>query len=139
MGNMTNRQSFYVGIKGLIKNQAGEILILNDTSKGKWEVPGGRIDAGAGIEDSFAREISEEIPGATHPKLGELIYASVGDFIVENDHRLLLLFYAAQVTLPEKIALSDEHSAVAWAGKASLQKFDIFASDRLAIEMALMK
>jgi len=133
---MVERQSYYVGVKGLIRNKA-EILVLRDTSTGKWELPGGRIDKGGDIKSSFAREIEEEIKGARLKKLGKIIHAAQGDFLVENNYTLLLLFYLAIVDLPKTIILSKEHSGSAWVSAYSLLKYNIYSTDRAAIELAL--
>lgn len=130
---MSERQSFYVGIKGLIQDSAGDILILKDVSKGKWELPGGRIDTGQSIPESFSRELNEEIPGARLNAMGALVHAAQGDFLVENNHKLLLLFYKTEVTLPDTMRLSDEHSGYDWVNETNVNNFDIFSSDKAAI------
>ena len=127
------RQSFYIGVKAVI-SQAGKVLILKDKPRSKWELPGGRIDGNQTIEESLIRELAEEIPGAKLVKLGELLHAAAGDFTVENNHRLCLLFYAAEVALPSKIELSDEHTEFAWVDRDTFQDYELFASDKSAIE-----
>ncbi len=134
---MSERQSYYVGIKGIIKNEAGRVLILKDASKDKWEIPGGRIDKDQSITDSFSRELEEELPGAKLIRLGRVIHVAQGDFVVENNHKLLLVFYLAQVTLPETLVLSDEHTGSAWVNEDDLVNYSIFTTDQAAIELSL--
>lgn len=134
---MSERQPFYIGIKGIIKNEAGDVLILKDTSRGKWEVPGGRIDKGQSITDSFSREIEEELPGAKLVSLGEVIHVAQGDFLVEDGHKLFLVFHLAKVSLPDVLALSDEHSESAWVNQSNLSDYPIFTTDQVAIELSL--
>jgi ADP-ribose pyrophosphatase YjhB (NUDIX family) len=130
------RQSFYIGVKGIVTTSQG-VLILKDAPRGKWELPGGRIDAGQSIEDAFIREINEEVPGTTNPKLERLLFAAQGDFIVENDHKLCLLFYAASADLPETLQLSDEHTDQAFVTADTLSNFDLFSTDKEALERYL--
>ena len=134
---MSERQSYYVGIKGIIKNEAGDVLILKDASRGKWEVPGGRIDKDQSIIDSFSREIEEELPGAKLISLNEVIHVAQGDFLVENEHKLFLAFHLAKVSLPDVLVLSDEHSELAWVNQSSLSNYPIFTTDQAAIEISL--
>lgn len=132
---MIDRQSYYVGVKGIIRNSSGQVLILQDSGSKKWELPGGRIDRGGGIESSFAREITEEIKGARLVHFGKLVHAAQGDFFVENLHKLLLLFYLVETKLPKTIVLSQEHLASEWIDKQSLDKYEIYGTDKAAINL----
>ena len=134
---MSARQSFYVGIKGIIKNDAGDVLILKDASKGKWEVPGGRVDKDQSIVNSFSREIEEELPGAKLVSLDEVIHVAQGDFLVEDEHKLFLAFHLAKVSLPDILVLSDEHTDSAWVNLSTVANYSIFTSDLAAIEQSL--
>lgn len=132
---MAERRSYYIGIKGLIQNDLGHVLILKDVGSGKWEVPGGRLDQGQSIEEAFRREIEdEELPGSTVKSLGRIAHTAQGDFIVEDDHKLFLVFHLADVALPEVIILSEEHSDSAWVDPNDTSDFDLYSTDRSAIE-----
>jgi 8-oxo-dGTP pyrophosphatase MutT (NUDIX family) len=129
---MSDRQSFYIGIKAIIVRD-GRVLLLKESPRAKWELPGGRIDGKQTIEESVARELAEEIPGAKLRSLGDLVHAATGDFMVENDHRLCLIFYTADVDLPHELTLSEEHLEYAWVDPESIEGYDIFTSDRAAL------
>ena len=48
-------QRYYLGLKAIIQNAQGQILLLKHT-KGYWDFPGGRIQQGGGsARDTFAR------------------------------------------------------------------------------------
>jgi len=130
---MSERQSYYIGIKGIIRNEAAKILILKDVSTGKWEVPGGRMDSGQTIEGAFAREIGEEIEGATLTEFGSLLYAAQGEFLVEDSHKLLLLFYEVKAELPTNLVLSSEHTDSAWIDAQTIENYTMYTGDKVAV------
>lgn len=134
---MAKIQSYYIGVKGIVQNESGEVLLLRDTQHDKWELPGGRVDENQTIKESFEREVKEELLGAKLEVLGQLVHAAQGDFLVENYHKLLLLFYLARVNLPNKIALSTEHDEFAWVNRADYVNYDMYETDRAAIQIVL--
>jgi len=130
---MSGRQSFYVGIKAIISCSGG-VLLLKDKAKDKWEFPGGRIDEGENIEEAMSRELHEELPGAQLDSHGEVLHVAVGDFMVENDHKLCLIFYAVQVSLPKVIKFSSEHTEQVIATPDNFRELDMFTTDQAALE-----
>lgn len=53
--------TFYrVSVKALIRNEAGEVLVVKEHQE-KWELPGGGLDHGESIHDGLKRELSEEL------------------------------------------------------------------------------
>jgi 8-oxo-dGTP diphosphatase len=56
---------FHLAVKGIIRNEAGEILVVkrsaaDDHKPGVWETPGGGIDREESPQEALAREIKEE-------------------------------------------------------------------------------
>jgi ADP-ribose pyrophosphatase YjhB (NUDIX family) len=55
-----------VGVKALLKNNDGKILLLKRSeekygkTRGSWDIPGGRIDPGSELMANLKREIDEE-------------------------------------------------------------------------------
>lgn len=57
-------QIFHIGIKALVVNDIGEILMLKEVfSDGgmQWDVPGGRMNPGETFQETLSRELKEEI------------------------------------------------------------------------------
>jgi mutator protein MutT len=58
-------QLFQIGIKGLIRNEAGQILMVHIPAWGHnpehWDLPGGRMEPGETFLQTLARELQEEI------------------------------------------------------------------------------
>ena len=57
-------QLFHIGIKALVVNGGGEILMLKEVFPDggmQWDVPGGRMDPGETFLETLSRELREEI------------------------------------------------------------------------------
>jgi 8-oxo-dGTP diphosphatase len=113
---MAQLQTFHVGIKGVIVVD-DKVLLLKRENRWSgvfWEMPGGRIEGGDGIEETLQRELREEIPSIGRIEIGELLHAArVPDRA--DDIGLLLLFYLVRAEVPE-VVLSDEHIGYTWVG-----------------------
>lgn len=65
----TIEDKFHLGIKALIRNSSGRILLLKvnkEKLKGfqgepYWDIPGGRIQKGSTVDETLIREVEEEI------------------------------------------------------------------------------
>ena len=117
---------FYAGIKALIQNDEGNILILEaslrDHSKGAqpyWDIPGGRIDEGEanGILNTLHREITEET-GVTEVTDEVLYTAVVSHHEIPLDESkkagLMLMIYTVKIPENSTITLSPEHLSYEW-------------------------
>jgi 8-oxo-dGTP pyrophosphatase MutT (NUDIX family) len=84
--------AFYrVSIKILIKDHDDKLLVVQDTTNGTWEVPGGGLDHGETIEQTAKREIREEL-GVELLQFGEEPVAiTVGQH--PNNYLTLMLYY----------------------------------------------
>lgn len=130
-------QSFNVGVKALIQDDSGAILILRKATTGKWEVPGGRINQGASLADTLGRELDEELPGATLITLGKVMHVAEGSFPLDDQHNLLLVFFVASVALPEHIIISKEHLSIARVNTETIDSYELYATDEVAIRECL--
>lgn len=61
-----NSKELQVGVKILLKNKEGRYLLLRrslekyPTATGRWDIVGGRIEAGKNLTENLKREIKEE-------------------------------------------------------------------------------
>ncbi len=66
-----------VGVKVLLRNSEGKVLILKRSEEkygrtnGSWDIPGGRIEPGSGLIENLKREVREEtgLELSSEPKL----------------------------------------------------------------------
>lgn len=52
---------FRVSIKGLIRNNEGNVLVVKETGRSWWDLPGGGMDHEESIKEAIARELNEEV------------------------------------------------------------------------------
>lgn len=52
---------YRISLKGLIKNDAGEVLVVKEMGRDWWDLPGGGMDHGEDIKLALAREMREEV------------------------------------------------------------------------------
>jgi mutator protein MutT len=100
-----------VAQRGLLQSQAG-----------KWEFPGGKVEAGESPEVALQREITEELGVCI--TVGQLLGQSVTQL---GEVNVDLAVYAAQSTSGE-VSLR-EHARVVWALPDDLATFDWSAAD----------
>lgn len=108
-----------VGVKALIKNDAGQYLFLRRSERMQaetephWDIPGGRIDPTERLRVALAREIMEE----TGMELtGVPLLIAAQDIMVEaKDLHVVRLTYVASAR--GEITVSDEHQEHVWMTK----------------------
>jgi len=91
---------------------------------GKWELPGGKVEAGEGPEACLARELREELGLAVE----------VGAHVIDNTHdygpglgAVVLMAYEARI-VGGAFAPTD-HDALAWVEPEDLLRFDLADAD----------
>jgi ADP-ribose pyrophosphatase YjhB (NUDIX family) len=52
---------YRISIKGIILNDAGEVLLVKESGRDWWDLPGGGMDHGEDIKSAIARELKEEV------------------------------------------------------------------------------
>lgn len=48
------------GVMCLVLNDAGEVLLVKNSYRRRWSLPGGWVDPGESFEDAVVREVAEE-------------------------------------------------------------------------------
>lgn len=114
-------KKFYVGIKGIVRDQArGYILLHRDYKSGDyWDIPGGRMDDDEDFEQTLRRELQEELPGIEVHQVGDLQGAFRLHKDIDADIGLVLLYFLVDATLPEIVKLSDEHQDLTWVNSVT--------------------
>lgn len=125
---MSSEDVFHLGIKALIRNQVGDVLLmqvnpakLNGEHKDYWDLPGGRVQKGDSVEDTLKREVLEEtgIVEIANIKSASMVLSNIRIPVgKEESVGLILSVYVCTVPEDAKVVLSDEHIAYNWFAPA---------------------
>jgi len=105
-----------LGVRGLVLNQAGEVLLVEHTYIHGWFLPGGGVERGETTEQAVIRELQEEA-GVRVIGRPRLVGVHANHRIFRGDH---VLVYRIDTWEPCDASQQGEISAVGW-----------FAPDRL--------
>lgn len=116
-----------VGVKALIRNEAGEYLFIRRSEKlaedkqTRWDIPGGRIKPEEALIDALIREIDEETGLSLS---GEpTILAAQDIFVSSADLHVVRLTYVTDAE--GSLRLSDEHTDTMWMSIEEARKSHI--------------
>lgn len=127
-----NEDIFHLGVKALIRDNQGKILILEKNPKHSsglnpphWDLPGGRIKRGDDLETTLKREVEEEI-GVKDLKIIKFLDASISKVKLPHGKEivgLILFTYLCTIKNPEDIKLTDdEHIQFKWVAPKEAAK-----------------
>ncbi len=112
---------FHLGVKTLIQNNHGKLLLLQlDPKKfkneSKWDIPGGRIKKNESVENTLKREVYEETGLQNITFLSPLTMVLSPFRLTTNTGNvgLILAVYLCQAPDPCPIQLSGEHVHFGW-------------------------
>lgn len=123
-------------IAAAVIEQNGKVLIArrakNDALCGKWEFPGGKVEAGETLPECLKRELAEELD----------IQAQIGQYLCTSTfYHKDILFDMCVFRVPAfsgTITL-DEHSAIAWVTPSELSNYEFPEPDLPIIELLQKK
>ncbi|MGH7157611.1 MAG: NUDIX domain-containing protein [Candidatus Saccharimonadales bacterium] len=118
---------FHLGVKALITNGQGELLLLkvnpaelsgsNKQTSDYWDLAGGRINRGASVEETLAREVEEEL-GASDLTVIRPVGMVLSNIRIPlkdgSDVGLVLSVYECKLPEENAFILSREHLAHQW-------------------------
>lgn len=121
---MDKHKKFHVGVKALIINSEGKILLLQvnvDKLKNKdlgayWDIPGGRIEQRGDVEETLKREMFEET-GVQEVEVFSFFHASIANIEIPTEDGIVglaLFIYKVKVKDEIEIKISDEHIKYKW-------------------------
>lgn len=122
---MSREKLFHVGVKALIENQRGDIILLKAPGWPKnnipphWDIPGGRIQEGQTVLEVLSREIEEEtgITEIAEPKFFTAVISNHEIPLEGKSLGLVMMVYKVKIPEDAEVALSEEHTAYEWVDK----------------------
>lgn len=120
-------------VRGIIKNDADEILIVKRHPKSRtdpemWELPGGKVEKGEFFADALVREIKEETN--LDVKVGDFAEAIQNDYMHKRTVQLMMYLEDAS----GEVKISDEHTDWMWAGLEKIRILEISTSLKKLLE-----
>ncbi|MCL5009209.1 MAG: NUDIX domain-containing protein [Patescibacteria group bacterium] len=114
-----------VGVKILLKNPAGQYLLVRRNPKKypevgpKWDIVGGRIEPGSPLLDNLRREILEEVrlKYAGEPKL-----VAAQDILRVPGRHVVRLSYTGEIA--GEPVLDDDHLEARWFEAAEIKNLN---------------
>lgn len=118
---MAHEQLFHVGVKALITNAEGNILVLKTVplhgAGPHWDIPGGRIQTGQTADETLRREVAEEtgVREVRDISFFTAVISPMGIPVPDiGTVSLLLMIYKATVPDSAVVTLSEEHTSYDW-------------------------
>ena len=128
-----------VAAKAVIANNKGQLLIMREaatyldgTNRGRYHIPGGRLEKGEAFVDGLRREVREE----TGLEIELHMPLFVGEWrpVIRNvPHQIIAIFMACQAKT-DVVKLSDEHDHYQWINPKDYKKYDMMPPDDEVIE-----
>jgi 8-oxo-dGTP diphosphatase len=113
-------ECFHLGMKALILNEEGKILLLEKHPQNKagrhWDIPGGRIQKNEAFEEALKREVYEEtsLQHLTDLRFFTMVMTERRITTPLGSVKLALMVYFCNVKQRAPIRLSDEHIRFDW-------------------------
>ncbi len=107
---------------GAICVRDGELLLIrrrNDPARGRWSLPGGRVEAGELLADALVREVREET--GLQIAVGEL----AGILEVPQDTHYVILDYFATVEGSSTPLAADDATEARWVALGDVARMDL--------------
>ncbi|MEI6243225.1 MAG: NUDIX domain-containing protein [Chlamydiota bacterium] len=114
---------FHLGVKALIPNRNGKLLVLQmnpkkfkDTQKSYWDLPGGRIQKNESLEEALKREVYEEtgLQNVIPKEFLLMTLSSKRIFLESGDVGLIYATYLCEAIDESPIHVSVEHVHFDW-------------------------
>ena len=115
---------YQLSAKVLIRDDEGRFLLLkrsmsSNANRGRWDLPGGKVDAGEAFDVALLREVVEEL-GLT---VSLERVAGAAESVLPDRHVAYIIMEGRR--LSGEVRLSGEHDAYAWVERSRLSEMDV--------------
>lgn len=128
MGRRTD-YLYRISVKGLIRDAVGNVLVVKETGRNSWDLPGGGMDHGEGIKTALARELKEEV-NLTGPFDFRIVAIDEPAHLASHDFWQVQLIFAVDPTNME-FSPGDDGDAVQFIDPEQLKNSPIEVERRV--------
>ena len=127
------QKPYTLSMKVVVRDEQGRCLLLkrsreSKNNKGKWDLPGGKVDPGEDFDEALLREVAEET-GLTASLQG--VAGSAESEL--SDRRVAYLIMEAVAA--GEVTLSSEHDDFVWIERAKMAEMDVCPQFQAFAEM----
>lgn len=121
MKNYEKFEKFVISQKGVLIRDGKALIMELANHKNHWDLPGGRLDVGEIGEESFRREIEEELGFKEFENLGVIDY----DIWLATNKQVPVCGICNLIKNDkDKIVISKEHSKMTWISEEEIDNFE---------------
>jgi 8-oxo-dGTP pyrophosphatase MutT (NUDIX family) len=133
--------SIVVAVTAIVRNDAGELLMIERADNSLWAVPGGAQEVGESVAEAVRREVLEETGIRVEVTGLSGVYSDPRHVIAYDDGEVRQEFSLCFRARPVggELRTSSESRRVHWVPPARLGTLDIHPSMRLRIEHGLQE
>ena len=130
---ITNRQSpiILLVVAAALINDKNEVLLAQRPAgkrlAGKWEFPGGKVEANESPERALSRELHEELGVEVEATHCDPFWFLSHDYVAEFGFHLLMPVYLCRQWKGAPQAL--EHAAIIWQAAHKMHELDMIEAD----------
>ncbi|MFC7342120.1 NUDIX domain-containing protein [Saccharopolyspora griseoalba] len=131
--------SLIVAVAAVVRNEVGEVLMIERSDNGLWAIPGGAQEIGETTRGAAVREVEEETGLRVEVVDVTGIYSDPGHVIAYDDgevrQEFSITFRAKPVS--GELCTSSESKRVEWVPPSHIPNLNIHPSVRFRIDHAL--
>lgn len=108
-----------LGVGGVLQDDRGRLLVVrrgNPPARGRWTLPGGKVERGERLAEAVRRELSEET--GLDVDVGDLV--GVTEVVAEDRHYVIVDLWATVVG--GELRAGDDAAEVRWMGRGDLEE-----------------
>ena len=137
--NAPQANSIVPSVTAIVRDRAGDLLMVHKTDNNLWALPGGGVDPGESVTEAILREVLEETGVVVEVVRLSGVYTNPRHVMAYDDGEVRQQFSLCFIANPVggSLATSVETSEVVYVSVDRLNELNVHPSMRLRIEHGL--